>query len=317
MRSDAPRRPDPPVVGKDNGVAMRIWALAAFDKRPKIFKEDLSMPTLSYLNRSLVISILGLIVSTAGAQGDSKAPDVTDPHFQLSPGYLNQADLPDSLQLLGPAPSAGSATFARDEEARQETFPLRGTARWDLARRDADLNFPQPAQNFSCAMGIQIDEEKTPHTYKVMQRVLTDAGLSTYGTKNKYNRVRPFVVHNEGTCWPDQEPLLRSDGSYPSGHTAAGWAWALVLAQTNPERANELLSRGLAFGQSRVICNAHWQSDVDAGRVMGAATVARLHADPAFLADVEAARAEVEEARAAGEAPKADCSAEAAVLSQK
>lgn len=274
------------------------------------------MPMLSYLDKSLVISVL-LVVSTATAHGDGKSPDVTDPHFQLAPGYLQQADLPDSLQLLGQPPSADSAAFARDEEARQETIPLRGTPRWELARRDADLNFPQPAENFSCAMGMQIDDVKTPHTYKVMRKVLTDAGLSTYGMKNKYNRLRPFVTHDEGTCWPDQEPLLRSDGSYPSGHTSAGWAWALVLAQINPERANELLSRGLAFGQSRVICNAHWQSDVDAGRVMGAATVARLHADPAFLADLEAARGEVKKAKAAGVALNADCSVEAGALSQQ
>ncbi|WP_428423421.1 acid phosphatase [Pararhizobium sp.] len=311
MRSNVPAQVDPPVLGKDNGDALRSKTTKDFSGGSQC------MPTLSYLNKSLVISAFGLIVSTATAQGDSKAPDVTDPHFQLSPGYLKQADLPNSLQLLGPPPSAESKAFARDEEARQDTVPLRGTARWDLAKRDADLNFPQPAETFSCAMGMKIDKEKTPHIYKVMQRVLTDAGLSTYGVKNKYNRVRPFVAHNEGTCWPDQEPLLRSDGSYPSGHTAAGWGWALVLAQVNPERANELLSRGLAFGQSRVICNAHWQSDVDAGRVMGAATVARLHVDPAFLADVEAARGEVEKAKAAGEAPKADCSAEAAALSQK
>ncbi|QIG48692.1 phosphatase PAP2 family protein [Nordella sp. HKS 07] len=270
------------------------------------------------LNKSAALAVLSLCISTAGAFGDEvPAAKVTDPHFQLAPGYLNKADLPDSLQLLGSPPSAGSAALARDEEARQKTIPLRGTARSDLARRDADLNFPQPAENFSCAMGVQIDEQKTPYTYKLMQRVLTDAGLSTYGVKNKYNRVRPFVVHNEGTCWPDQEPLLRSDGSYPSGHTAAGWAWGLVLAEINPQRSNELLSPGISFGQSRVICNAHWQSDVDAGRIMGAATVARLHADPVFLADVEAAREEVKKAKAAGETPKTDCSAEAAALSEK
>lgn len=272
---------------------------------------------LSMLNKSATVAVV-LCISTASAFGDEvPAAKVTDPHFQLAPGYLEKADLPDSLQLLGSPPSADSAAFARDEEARQKTIPLRQAARSDLARRDADLNFPQPAENFSCAMGVQIDERKTPHIYKLMQRVLTDAGLSTYGVKNKYNRVRPFVVHNEGTCWPDQEALLRSDGSYPSGHTAAGWAWGLVLAEINPQRTNELLSRGISFGQSRVICNAHWQSDVDAGRIMGAATVARLHADPVFLADVEAAREEVKKAKAAGETPKADCSAEAAALSEK
>ncbi len=49
------------------------------------------------------------------------------------------------------------------------------------------------------------------------------------------------------------------DGSYPSGHTAAGWGWALAFSQINPERSNELFMCGLAFGQSRVICNAHWE----------------------------------------------------------
>jgi acid phosphatase (class A) len=136
-------------------------------------------------------------------------------------------------------------------------------------------------------MGVRIDSQQTPRLYAMTQKMLSDFGLSTYGVKNKYNRVRPFVVHNEATCRADQEAILRSDGSYPSGHTAAGWGWALVFAQINPERSNELLKRGLEFGQSRVICDAHWQSDVDAGRIMGAATVARLQTDPTFLADIE------------------------------
>ena len=68
------------------------------------------------------------------------------------------------------------------------------------------------------------------------------------------------------------------------------------------------------FGQSRLVCEAHWQSDIDAGRVIAAATVARLHADQAFMADLEAARAEVASARQAGAAPTRDCAAEAASL---
>lgn len=93
------------------------------------------------------------------------------------------------------------------------------------------------------------------------------------------------------------EPLLRTDGSWPSGHSAAGWAWGLVLAEINPARATELMTRGLSYGQSRVICDAHWQSDVDAGRIMGAATVASLHGNPAFLADLAAAKEEVKAAQ--------------------
>jgi hypothetical protein len=47
---------------------------------------------------------------------------------------------------------------------------------------------------------------------------------------------------------------------------------------------------------------------------MGAATVARLHADPTFLADLEAAKAEFAALRAKGVPPTGDCKAEAAAL---
>jgi len=149
-----------------------------------------------------------------------------------------------------------------------------------------------------------------------MQRVRTDASLSTYTAKNKYKRTRPFVINKERTCSPKDEQSLRNNGSYPSGHTTIGWAWALILAEISPEQANAILARGRAFGQSRVICNVHWQSDVVEGRFMGAATVARLHADPVFRADLEAARTELAAARAKGLKPIRDCKAEAEALSQ-
>ncbi|HAC6544645.1 TPA_asm: non-specific acid phosphatase, partial [Salmonella enterica subsp. salamae serovar 48:d:z6] len=84
------------------------------------------------------------------------------------------------------------------------------------------------------------------------------------------------------TCRPEDENTLRKDGSYPSGHTAYGTLLALVLSQARPERAQELARRGWEFGQSRVICGAHWQSDVDAGRYVGAVEFARLQTIPAF-----------------------------------
>lgn len=267
--------------------------------------------------RTAGVSALALLAICGQALGQSgeAQPKVTDPHFKIAPGYLKQSDLPNSLVLLGPPPEKGSAALARDEEARQATIPLRNTERWKLARTDADLAFPQAADNFSCAMGVRIDSKQTPRLYAMTQKMLSDFGLSTYGVKNKYNRVRPFVVHSEATCRADQEAILRGDGSYPSGHTAAGWGWALVFAQINPERSDALLKRGIEFGQSRVICDAHWQSDVDAGRIMGAATVARLQTDPTFLADLKAAKAEVRAAKAKRVTPAPECAAEAAALS--
>ena len=49
----------------------------------------------------------------------------------------------------------------------------------------------------------------------------------------------------------------------------------------------------IAFGDSRVVCGFHYPSDVVAGRLAAAALLARLHADPAFLKDLAAARREI------------------------
>ena len=46
------------------------------------------------------------------------------------------------------------------------------------------------------------------------------------------------------------------------------------------------------MGQSRVICGYHWQSDVDAARVVASAVVATLHTKPAFLQQLEKAKQE-------------------------
>lgn len=71
-----------------------------------------------------------------------------------------------------------------------------------------------------------------------MQRTLTDAGGSTYAGKNAYNRTRPFVAHNEGTCRKDMEPLLRTDGSWPSGHLPragpGAWSWLRSILHAPP-----------------------------------------------------------------------------------
>ncbi len=222
-------------------------------------------------------------------------------------GYLDPKALPNSRALLPAPPADDSAQLAADTAAYKATRAHRGTARWDGAAQDAILKFPQAANAFACTMGMPISAEQTPQLNMLLRRTLTDAGLSTYAAKDSYKRKRPFVAMGDSTCTPREEPALAKDGSYPSGHAAVGWAWALVLVEVDPTRTTALLQRGYDFGQSRVICGVHWQSDVDAGRVMAAATVARLHADATFNAQLAAARTEVQAARAAGLTAGKDC----------
>ena len=81
-----------------------------------------------------------------------------------------------------------------------------------------------------------------------------------------------------------------------------------------PERTNQIIKRGRAYGVSRMVCNVHWSADVESGRAMGAATVARLHADPVFQLDMAAAQQELAELIDRGLPPSRDCAAEAAAL---
>lgn len=259
------------------------------------------------------------LAALPGCAGPPKAAGMRDvPELRpgIAAGYLQKEQLPDSVALLPPPPGAGMPAFANDEEVHRQAATLRGGARWALAASDADLAFPHAAGTFDCALGIRIDREATPRLYQLVQRTMVDAGMSTSAAKHRYERTRPFVAHGETTCFPKDEDELRKDGSYPSGHTALGWAAALVLVEVAPDRADALLARGRSYGESRLVCNVHWQSDVLQGRVMGAATVARLHAVPAFVEDVAIARQELASARDAGSKPARDCAAKAQALLQ-
>lgn len=138
-------------------------------------------------------------------------------------GYLDRKALPDSLALLPKPPVSGSADEAADMAVYTATRVLRGKPRWDLAAQDANLKFPAAAAAFACSMDLPISQEQTPHLNMLLRRTLLDAGLSTYGAKDSYNRKRPFVVRGDSSCTPAEEATLSKDGSYPSGHSALGW----------------------------------------------------------------------------------------------
>ena len=149
-------------------------------------------------------------------------------------GYLERQQLPDSLALLAPPPVEGSAAQTADLAAYRATRALRGTPRWTQAAADDNLKFPKAAEVFSCALDLPISQQATPHLNMLLRRSLLDAGLSTYAAKDNYKRLRPFAALQEGTCAPAAEPALVKDGSYPSGHAALSWGWALLLAELAP-----------------------------------------------------------------------------------
>ena len=260
--------------------------------------------------------LLAMVAVTTACATADQAPVAEVPEIRpgILQGYLPMDAPLDSHAFVPPPPEPGSPEQAADDAFSAHMMSLRGTARWELAAADAHLGFPAAADNYACALGVPISESQTPALYMLMRRTLADLGLATYPAKNAYQRKRPFLINGEPICSPEEREELATDGSYPSGHTAIGWGWALILSELAPDRAEHVLARGVAFGESRNVCNVHWRSDVQAGMIVGAAAYARLQNNAEFNAAMAAARVEIAETRERGLTPQVDCAAEAAAL---
>ena len=280
---------------------------------PRRYMETLRLPLGAGLAMLLAACAGAPVATPVPAAAAAAVPEI---RHGVPAGYLDRSAIPDSQALVPAPPATGSAGLAQDHAVMQAALALRGTPRFEQASLDADLDFPFAAGTFACALGASIDAQSTPATYRLLRRTLIDGAFSTRAAKELHQRTRPFVENGKPTCTPEDEAELRGNGSYPSGHTAIGWLWALVLAQAVPERTDALLARGRSYGESRLVCNVHWQSDILQGRFMASGTFARLQSDPVYQADMAAAKVELAAARAQGSASGRDCTAEAAALAQ-
>lgn len=247
---------------------------------------------------SLSVLLCGMTLS-AMAQAPQKRDHSTNPDAY----YLNYEDVASSLKLLPPPPDAGSIQFLWDDAQYKKGKLVRSSARGEQAVKDANVGVI--GDGFSDAFGCELSAENTPEIFKLINNMREDAGdLSTREAKMYYMRPRPFMFYGEDTSIPGAQKSLSTNGSYPSGHTAIGWATALVLAEINVMNQDAILKRGYEMGQSRVISGYHFQSDVDAGRLVSSAVVARLHANDEFNAQLAKAKAEFAQLNKAGKIKK-------------
>lgn len=264
--------------------------------------------------RGLAVHAVLLAAALMPRPGGAAEGSAIEQERERPAGYLPTPSLAVPALIVPPPPARGSAAHAADDEAYRESLRLRGGDRWKLATYDALGEYPAAIDRFSCALGVSITPQAMPRLYLLLRRVALDAGGAAAVAKSRFDRRRPFVAANDEICTPEFEQVFRADKSYPSSAAAIGWGWALVLAEIDPASASALLRRGLAYGNSREVCRVHWRSDVDAGRLIAAATVAQLHANADFLGELGDARRELAGARPAGARPGRDCAAEMAAM---
>ena len=232
------------------------------------------------MKKYMMMAVLMMAAVSASAQ--SKA----EPYFSFR-------ELPNMLKWCPAPPDTVGAAFAYDIMQYMWGKQMRqNKERAEIAIRDAVYSLECIMQEFSEPFGLKMSEEDTPEIYKLLRDAkVTCENISNF-PKFYYKRIRPFMRFHEHTLTPQFEPELRRNFSYPSGHTILGWCSALLLSEINPERADTILTRGMMYGESRVIVGAHWQSDVDAGRLAAAAVYARMHTSERFLEQMQLARQE-------------------------
>lgn len=216
---------------------------------------------------------------------------------QPAAGYLTPAQELHIESWLPPAPPRDSLAQAADVQAYFDTRALVATPRGEEAHADDVVGPPEAvAQRFTYVMGVTLDRGNAPTFMHMMELVRNDEVALMQPMKKDVvdgGRRRPFVDYPDRPMCPLVFPKLGETGSYPSGHSGLGWLWGATLAEIAPQFADSLLARGIAFGESRVVCGFHYPSDVAASRVAMGALLQRLHADPRYLRDLAQAKKEV------------------------
>jgi acid phosphatase (class A) len=253
-----------------------------------------------YRQAPLAVALLLLGAACTAASKPPQAP----PTSQAETGYLSAEARPDERVLIPPPPADGSAAAVADLAVLKATRALEGTPRWQLASRDNTLGYGPLVGDFSCALGAAVDPNSSPAVHRLLNRATLDVSPLIGSGKERYKRPRPFRIAKGPVCI-DLTPDFAASGSYPSGHSAVGWTFGLILAELAPDRAAEILARARVFGESRVVCGVHYASDVEAGRAAAEAVFTALQSNPGFQKDLAAARPELSSLRAAAPAPDA------------
>lgn len=234
-----------------------------------------------------------LLLSVAAMMATLSTQAQTDIKLDDEAMYFGIDELPNAMNWLPAPPEPNSTQFAYD--LSQHMWGKGERLNEERAQQAIDngvVDMTEMAKQFSKPFGMEISKEKTPCIFNVLNRGMLTVRRCATKPKKEFARLRPYVRYEEPTLIPADEETLRENGSYPSGHSLRGWVTALLLCEINPDAQDALLALGFQWGQSRVITGYHWQSDVDAGRLLASAGYARLHTNQQFLADMAAARAE-------------------------
>jgi acid phosphatase (class A) len=240
--------------------------------------------------RVLLVAFAGgglLLAQTGSSEQAGPAPAVKvkarkTPYF-VDPGQLNLAPiLPAPPAQDSAATKAELAELHRMEQGR--TPAQKAAAEFDDKDEDMFL--------YANVLGVGFNADALPLTAALSAHLRNDVSIVNGPLKARFGRPRPY--HFDHTLHPICE--TNKENSYPSGHAFNGYAYGLTLAEMVPEKSAEILARADAYARNRMVCEAHYASDLEASRRAAYALFGYLEGNARFQAELTAARTETRRA---------------------
>ncbi len=195
----------------------------------------------------------------------------------------------DAIWLL-PFAGATGVALHYDAQAQQEL----GIDKSRIDTSNTISAFGSPYATFGGAAGLYFiglgtHNEHLAETGRLGAEAVLDASLVVEALKLATNRERPNEGNGQGGFWPHGTRSYGLDGAFPSGHAAASFALARVIASEYPSRPVQMATYAfaLAISASRVTARQHFPSDVLVGGTFGyliGGYVVRHHTDETLSA---------------------------------
>ena len=198
----------------------------------------------------------------------------------------------DPSHFLPPPPSQDSAMTKKELAELRAIAASSSAEEKAAAAKDAKDETPDI---FNGVIGFDIATK--PETNKLLTMVAEEEDTDSKVAKAYFHRLRPYGADPSlKTCEPVKPGKAAKLNSYPSGHSTLAFSMGVVLADLMPAKSQAILARSGQYAERRLVCGVHYRSDIVAGQQFGTILALRLMENPAFRAQMEKARAELQAA---------------------
>lgn len=210
----------------------------------------------------------------------------------LSESQINGNTTPSAFKILD-APVMGESYFYFGDVAPYwRAMDERDGERGAQAIIDSNLNEFVFINGFAECTGTEISSNTTPCINALIKSSKHYIEQQANAMSGDWYRPHPYVQLADTTMLPNEEGVHSNESSYPSLQAMVGWGLALLLTEVMPDCQDEILKHGYEIGRSSVITGYHYPTDVQAGRVMAACLVAKMHNEAKYSKMLRSARQE-------------------------